>query len=501
MTIPLHNKAAGIFIAIAVFFTVTFILLEFTGCAYFNTFYNAQSYYQQGRKLVTNDTLKVDSDLFDKAIEKSVSVIVKYPGSQWVDDALFIMGASYYYKGDYSRALEKLDVLIANYPGVSNYNNALYYRALCQYKQEKYTPAIIQFQSLLEVKNFRKKAEIALCYVYYRQQDYSALTGICAELLKVALSPREKQQVLSLLGEAQFNLKQYDAALAAYTRLLGATHKPEEKRTLKLKIGKTYLATGRYEESKTFLAGEEVPDFIVLLAEMHYKLGNITESRQTYQDVIASAQYAYLSQVYYKLGELWELEDSMDLAIAYYDTAAMKSGDEFSQTGKKKADILKRVRALKADTLNVPRAEFLLAEVYFTEFNDLSQALAGYEHVSKTYPASEWAPKALYARFWITQNVLKEDSLAQNLAAELAQKYPGSQYTLSAEQIRKGNFEVPNDRRSPTDTLLLPKDSLAPGEKRILPEENLAPVDTVIYPELEKPGDSLIKVPDEKKNE
>ena len=36
------------------------------GCAYFNTFYNAQNYYRQGMKLVVNDTLKQDSEFFDK---------------------------------------------------------------------------------------------------------------------------------------------------------------------------------------------------------------------------------------------------------------------------------------------------------------------------------------------------------------------------------------------------------------------------------------------------
>jgi TolA-binding protein len=495
------GKIISRFKAAAVVIAVSLVVSAITGCAYFNTFYNAQSYFQQGRKLVTNDTLKVDSDLFDKAIEKSVNVIVKYPRSRWVDDALFIMGASYYYKGDYNRALEKLDVLIATYPDARNYNNALYYRALCQYKQGKYTPAIIQFQDLLAARGFRKKSEIALCYVYYRQQDYQSLSGICAELLKVSLTTREKQQVLSLLGEAQFNLKEYDAALATYNRLLGATIKPEDKRALKLKIGKTYLATGRYEESKTFLGGDEDPEFKVLLAETYCRLGNIQESRQTYRDVVASAQYAYLSRAYYQLGELWELEDSTDLAIAYYDTAAMKSGDDFGQKGKKKADILKRVRSLKTDTLNIPRAEFLLAEVYFTEFKDLPRAIAAYEQVYAAFPKSDWAPKALYARFWITQTILKEDSLARNLADELAQNYPGSPYALSAEQILKGNFEIPDGRPPPIDTLFLPNDSLPPAEKLILPEKTLTPVDTVIFPELEKPGDSLIQVPGEKKNE
>jgi TolA-binding protein len=409
--------------------------LTFTSCAYFNTYYNAQSYYQQGRKLIANDTLKVDSDLFDKAIEKSVNVIVKYPHSRWVGDALFIMGASYYYKGDYNRALEKLNVYIAAYPEARNYNNALYYQALCEYKQGKYSPAIIELKELANIKRFQKRARIALCYVYYRQQDYQSLADVAVALLKVSLSGKEKPQVLSLLGEAQFNLKQYEAALATYKRLLAATHMPEEKRELKLKIGKTYMATGRYEESKNFLTGEEDPEFKVLLAEMYYKLGDIEESRQTYRDVVTSARYEYLSQAYYQLAELWEHEDSMDLAIAYYDTSAMKSSDEYSRKGKKKADVLKRIRALKADTLNVERAEFLLAEVYFTEFNDLPRALAAYEHVCRAYPKSEWAPKALYARFWIVKNIMKDDSTARILDADLEKDYPGTEYALSADKI------------------------------------------------------------------
>jgi tetratricopeptide (TPR) repeat protein len=475
--------------------------LALSACAYFNTFYNAQSYYQQGRKLVTSDTLKVDSDMFDKAIEKSVSVIVKYPGSQWVDDALFIMGASYYYKGDYNRALEKLDVLIATYPETRNYNNALYFRALCQYKQGRYSPAIIQLRDLIPVRGFRKRAEIALCYVYYRQQDYQSLSAICAELIRASLSAREKQQVLSLLGEAQFNLKQYDAALATYNQLLAATIKPDEKRKLKLKIGKTYLATERYEESKNFLSGEEDPEFKVLLAEMYYKLNDIQESRQTYRDVVAAGQYEYLSQAYYQLGELWELEDSVDAAIAYYDTSAMKSGDAFSQKAKKKADILKRVRSLKTDTLNVARAEFLLAEVYFTEFKDLPKALAGYEHVYAKFPGSEWAPKAMYARFWITRMVLKDDSLARPLAEELNLKYPNSEYALSAGRIMRGEVGFPADSLAPADTVLFPADSITPFEKTILPEELPMPVDTLIFPEPEKSPDTLDRIPEEKKGE
>ncbi|MCK4453314.1 outer membrane protein assembly factor BamD, partial [candidate division WOR-3 bacterium] len=112
-----------------------FLAVVLSSCAYFNTFYNAQSYYRKGMKRVTNDTLKVDSEDFDKTIEKSIAVIVKYPNSRYVDDALFMMGSSYYYKGDYSRALEKLDFLCLNYPESKFYDDALYYKGLSYYQQ------------------------------------------------------------------------------------------------------------------------------------------------------------------------------------------------------------------------------------------------------------------------------------------------------------------------------------------------------------------------------
>jgi TolA-binding protein len=83
------------------------------------------------------------------------------------------------------------------------------------------------------------------------------------------------------------------------------------------------------------------------------------------------------------------------------------------------------------------RVQFLLAETYFVDLGDVQKAVAEYQKVYTNFPESQWAPKALYAQFWITKNVLHNDSLSAALATTLIAKYPDTGYTESARTILK----------------------------------------------------------------
>lgn len=422
------------------------MLALLTKCAYFNTFYNAQNYYQQGVKSVTNDTLRFDSEFFDKTIEKTVAVIVKYPNSRWVDDAIFFMGASYYYKGDYNRALEKLELLLTNYPNSKFFDDALYYEGLSYFKQEKLNAAIITLNKAMESKQFKKKAAIALSYVYYKDGNYNALLEVSKQLLKVRLIVKERQEVLNLLGECQYNLKLYDEALITFSKILLFSITPDEKRKVKLKIARIYLEMNRYEECKNFLGGEEDAEFKSILADLNVKLGNMAEAKEVFLEVASMGASEFSARAYYNLAVLYENEDSVDQAIAYYDSAVYKFSGGYSLKAKKRSDILKRIKNLSDEKENVDRAQFLLAELYFVELKDLPKAVTGYVRVYENFPKSEWAPKALYARFWITKNMFMDDSLAQRLATNLFEKYPDTEYAISAKKILAGGTNESNKK-------------------------------------------------------
>jgi tetratricopeptide (TPR) repeat protein len=434
----------------------------FTSCAYFNTYYNTQNYFNQGMKLVTSDTLKYDSEFFDKTIEKATLVIVKYPTSRWVDDALLLMGVAYYYKGDFARSLEKLDVYCQNYPGSGNYPMARYYKGLAHYRENKYSDAIVALTEAAGSKRFKKKARIALCYVYNKQGDYNALVSAARELMKQPLALKEKKDVLTLIGEAQFKLGLYDDALATFDKLVVMSRDVEEKKKLKLKIATIYLELNKYEQSMKFLEGENDPEFLVLEGELKKELGKLDEARELYIEIISRGQSEYASRAYYELGRIYEEADSVETAIAYYDSAMMKSSSEYGLRSKNKADVLKRAVSLLKETENVDRALFMLAELYFVDLKDNKKALYIYRRVYTEYPKSIWASKALYAEFWITKNIIKDDTLAVKIAAELTALYPATEYVASAESLMRSGLVDTADSKKMDELRVVP-DSAGDG--------------------------------------
>ncbi len=424
------NRLTSLISIAALFVIIT------AGCAYFNTFYNAQNYYRQGTKLVVNDTLKFDSEFFDKTIEKTTAVIVKYPRSRYVDDALFMMGASYYYKGDYSRALEKLDFLYFNYPESKFHDDALYYKGLSYYKQGKFAQAIIALKEAQLSKQYRIKSMVILCLVYFKDNNYVALTEVAKDLSKERLDSKERRWLLQLLGDAQFNQRLFSDALETFNELLSITRVKQDERQLKLKIAEIYLEMGEYEKCQDFLQGEEDPGFKSMLADLNVKLGNIKKAKDIYFEVGVSDYTDIAAEAFYKLAELYRDEDSLNLAIAYYDSSASRvPTSEYGITSKKVADVLRRIDALSKETENIDRAQFLLAEIYFVDFDAPERAVIEYEEVYKNFPKSKWAPKALYARLWITAHIFENDSLANVFASDLIVNYPNSEYATSAKNM------------------------------------------------------------------
>lgn len=417
-------------------FLVCSCMLATLSCAYFNTVYNAKNYYRQGKKQVSHDTLVIDSENFDKAIEKSTSIIVKYPDTRWIDDALFMMGTSYYYKGDYSRSLDKLDFLILNYPETGYYYEAQYIRGLANYKLKKYGAAIIALREAIVSKKFKKKSMIALIYVYFTDGSYSDMYEVADSLMKSSLKYDEQRTVLRFMGMAQFSEERYADALETSRRLLDITREERERRELKLRIAEIYLEIGEYDLCRNFVEGEVEPEFRDLLADLCMETGDVEEAKAIYVELAQSGEANTAAEAFFELAQIYERRDSIDLAAAYYDSALVKSpNSEYGLGARKKSDVLRRIQSLTTSAEDTIKAQFLLAEIYFSDLDDLPRALEGYQRVYNEYPNSRWAPKALYAHFWIAKNIYEDDTLAARLAQTIIRDYPRTEYAISAQSV------------------------------------------------------------------
>jgi hypothetical protein len=91
-------------------------------CAYYNIYWMASDEYDvilsdpevsdlwdpySHRKVTGNNAKLVDS-----VISRCGKLIVLYPKSKWVDDALLLMGNCFLFKGDYTNAGKKYDELL-----------------------------------------------------------------------------------------------------------------------------------------------------------------------------------------------------------------------------------------------------------------------------------------------------------------------------------------------------------------------------------------------------
>jgi TolA-binding protein len=416
-------------------------------CAYFNTVYNAKDYFRQGMKLVKHDTLTIDSDNFDKAIEKSTAIIVKYPDTRWVDDALFMMGASYYYKGDFARSVEKLDFLTLNYPESGFYAEAQYLVGLANYKLKKYGSAIIALEEAKQSRKYRKKAMIALLYVYFADGSYDRMYAVADTLLKGSLKYDEQRAVLRFVSMAQFNEERYEEALETYKRLLELTREETARRELKLRIAEIYMEIGEYKLCRDFVEDEIEPEFRGLLGDLCMATGDAERAKEIYLELSQGSEPRMAAEAYYKIAQMYEQEDSIQLAAVYYDSALTRApNSEYGLEARKKSEVLKRIQSLTSETADSVRAQFLLAEIYYADLGEIDKAVAGYKKVYSEYPDSKWAPKALYAHLWIAKNVLEDDTLAARLARDLVADYPRTEYAMSAR-----NFVEPAESGAEND--------------------------------------------------
>jgi len=81
------------------------LLLFLGGCAYYNTFYNANASYEEALDYAhenPDDPSSHEEALLDKAVAGAGRVLARYPNSRWVDDAQLLLGNALLLRGQRS---------------------------------------------------------------------------------------------------------------------------------------------------------------------------------------------------------------------------------------------------------------------------------------------------------------------------------------------------------------------------------------------------------------
>ena len=207
-------------------FLFNLVITIFCSCAYFNTFYNANQYYDEATKIrLEKDGQAVPiqaMDKYGKAIEKCKKVLRDFPQSRFYNDAILLMAKAQYFRSDYDLALENLNEILVD--GSENQvEEAKYWKALCKWKKGNLQTSMNELNFLLT--NSTSKSILSKCHL--------TLAEISSELLnpdsslfhlkkaaKITQSRDEKGVIYGRLAELAFDLEQYSTALDGYSNVI-----------------------------------------------------------------------------------------------------------------------------------------------------------------------------------------------------------------------------------------------------------------------------------------
>jgi len=329
--------------------------------AYYNTFYNAELYYKRGYDKVMNrldpinpeqpirifkrPNTMLDTD-FENAILKGADVLRDFSDSKWVDDALLLIGKSYYFQGQYFSADMKFQELLSATNSTAMMQQGVIWRGRFFLESEQYEAGIDYLNASLFDEELRwRGAEEAEMRLLLAQMNVELEQWQQAEeQLVLGLEDARGRDVLAngwfLLGQVRERLDDEAGALAAYSRV--AKFNPDYSMVYNARRKQAEISreTGRFKEAlKLFIDMSRDDKNFDELAELNYEIGRTYQLMEDYPraerfyfDVlrynIKTPSVETKAKTYYGLAEV-NKEYYVDYftAAAYYDSAATSGKD------------------------------------------------------------------------------------------------------------------------------------------------------------------------------
>jgi TolA-binding protein len=425
-------------------------LVALSGCAYFNTFYNAERYYKEALKKEETKQGSGKAE-FKKSLEKAVIVARDYPESRWIDDAFFLIAMNYYWMENYEKARTQFEGFLDHFSDSPFAEEANYYYALTLVELKQYSDGRLALQEMFNSRRFGREARFRWALVFKDEEDWEAARSAFKGFL-------ERHPRGDLAHEARLHLAEIElaggdtlSAIKTYERYLKRAETSKENFERSLTLAELYYLNEELRVSRRALRKikghysdiDEKSD--LLTGKIELADGDSAKAERILSKIPSGGSRA---EAFFILANLYEVQAKYDLALAYYDTVVTKEGrSNYAGLAERKKALLEArvVEPDSADTVKVDpaREQFLLAQTYLFSFSDAERALREYAKVVDEYPESEYAPKALYGIVWLKKYRLN-DTLWQIELERLLERYPESEAAKDARELL-GYEEVSTD--------------------------------------------------------
>ncbi|MBD3168547.1 MAG: tetratricopeptide repeat protein [candidate division Zixibacteria bacterium] len=428
-----------------------------SSCVYYNTFYHAKKFYNEAeRNQSKNEDGKAnqnDKAKYEDAIKKASKVLSFHADSKYVDDALYLIGKSYYNMEEWRKSDRKFKELIVNFPESKFVTEATFLLGMCNFHVESYNAAEEPFREILAQEkktDFHDDASFMIAEIRYAREEYNIAIEYYNEMLKNFPKSDLKAKALARIGNCYFEQNNYSQAHNYYQQALKAGPDTDLRYEIRFAAGECLYKLGDYNEGlkiyKSLVENskylEHVADVKLQIAEGYYNTGDKEEAIETYEEIPdEKPNTVQAAEAYYELGRIYERDGELQKAKDAYQKGSTQSRDsEHAQLCVSKASEISKLETYRSTLSDSTRqdvvdTQLLLAETMLFDFSQPDSAIREYKTILEDYPYSSQAPLAYFALGYIYREIRADTAMADSFYIELAGRYPDSPYGHRAAEI------------------------------------------------------------------
>ena len=363
-------------------FLLIILLLIATGCntwnnftTYFNLYYNANDLFQKSEKQI----LEQKKDIFSiepatippsanadlqKVIEKCSNILQFSPNSSYVDDALMMLGKSFYYQKNYLKAQRKFEELISTQPNSDYVLEAQLWIGKCDMRLKQYSDGLTILESVRNnaieegEDEFMQEAFVEEIVYFKSVEDYGQAIQTANKFLEISDDDEINAIIWNEVGNLNVTIDDYKAAVSAYKNVFEYSPDYDLEVTAKISLGKALREIDENEEALSLFEdtrsedkySDKYSDIDLEIGITESTLGNydkainqLTLVDTTYKNTpnAAVAKYEIASVYEYGLNQL-------DSAAVYYKKAATSQlPKEYIRLAKDKDGLFTRYIAIR----------------------------------------------------------------------------------------------------------------------------------------------------------
>ncbi len=438
-----------------------FLMLTFSSCTciYFNTFHNIRKNFNAaeksrsrgGRDFARGAEVKQYTD----AITKASRVLERHPTSSWVDDALYIIGTSYYYLEDYSKAARKFKELFANYPESEYVSRARVLMAKAKLMMNEEAEAVVIFERIFDEEEDRKmKADAArsLGEYYFENKDYENANRYFMSLIDSLGDEKDRLSALVYVADGYFDIFSFPRALEKYQQAL--EHNPDtlQHYHITYRLSECDFFMNRISEGLDRLSEladnelyyDSLAPIKLKMAEGYEWEGDFNSAVDTYEQItVENPRLEAAAVAYYRLGLIYQYDfEDLEKARAYYQKSREeKSNSAVAEDATRRASKLALLQQYsRAEDAGLPDDSaqqldqsqldnlsedlFLLGELFYFDLEKPDSAISAFQALLDRYPASRYAPRALISMSYIYRDEFVDSAASDSLLRRVLKEYP-----------------------------------------------------------------------------